>query len=512
MKINLINHLPVAFFILLHLSCSGNKQSLDSEVKAEETTFPYKLDSIPEEWISHRNEYYDFHLPPDWRFAKRSTLDSFILEIISPDSTTALVYDDLGFGRQPAHLMNTGWPKEIVDIDTLSGEGQLYYNLENRVACLILYDSYWISTMDSLTATQFEMACKILQTVKLRDRVFSHHYFESHRNGEFYQKPDPFREQIDDATTSMFLEWGFKLEKESTLDKLSDFEQHWWLKIFKKERSEDTSNFPKSKDWKTIKSIRQFTFKKKWQVVIEEWQLKDEQAARSWLNIAVRTQRLDGQKPPREYWIEGDKIYFVMTTTAHDWFEYGGELIEFFSGRSPRFLNLFNRPFDLKAYKKGNGANSGSRNGKPYLIKPDTVGTYYEYFWFYKLRARYPVQQSFDGLIIGTYIYGEEVGQYDKVDEELIYLKSKLEDPRLKHQLNLVGKSKVYLINQLGMNYLKFKDLIIYQYNRDLLILHISEDKIDWFNYVRTNLKLESGTDLPEELKYYSERASPNKR
>ncbi|MGL1889656.1 MAG: hypothetical protein OCD76_24290 [Reichenbachiella sp.] len=236
----------------------------------------------------------------------------------------------------------------------------------------------------------------------------------------------------------MFSEWGFSLKKERTLTTKSDWERHWWFNIFLKNRRRDTTNFPLTKDWQTIKEIRQYTIKKTWNIVIEEWQIESEQAAQRWLSIIIKTQRLDDHKPPRAYWIAGDKLYFIMTTAAQDWFAHSDELVQLFSGSNKRFLNLFNDPLDLATYKKGNAANGSTRQGEPYLLKPDTVGTYYDYFWFKKLRREYSAQQSFSGLNIRTYIYGLEIGTFEEVAEELIGVKSRLEDPLLR-KLNLVG-------------------------------------------------------------------------
>ncbi len=494
----------LAFIVALNFSCENKNQTSGKSTDQKEVVFPYKLDSVPSSWVFHQTDWFEFFLPPGWQPIKRPTIDSYRLDIITPDTTFVLASDDYGFGRQKAVLSNTGWPNHVIDVDTLTGEGNLYYNLEEHIASLILYESFWITTGDSLTTAQFETACKVFQTVRLRPRVFSSEYFKSYQGGQLFREPDPFRDKIDEVT-SRFSSWGFTLAEERTLDERRDFQEHWWLSIFKRNGPDKTTlHYPKPGDWEMIQSIRQFKFRKSWQFVIEEWQLESDQAARRWLDIAVNTRRLDDYKPPREYWIDGDKMYFVMATAAQDWSMHGDELVQFFSGRSRFFLHLFNQPLDLKAYKKGNGANSGARTAKPFYFKPDTIGTYYEYFWFHQLRHPYP-SQSFEGLKIKSYIYGPEIGTYEEVEEALIGVKAKLKDHRLKH-LNLVGKDRIYLTDNLGDNYLQLDDLMIYQHNGDLLICHLSADSIDWFHFIRTNLTLESGSDLPAELRYYEER------
>ena len=117
---------------------------------------------------------------------------------------------------------------------------------------------------------------------------------------------------------------------------------------------------------------------------------------------------------------------------------------------------------------------------------------------------QYPTKQSFRGLVIGTYIYGEEIGYYEQVVEELISVKSRLEDRDLK-KLNFVGKHKKDVVDLLGTDYLTSNELMIYQHHGDLLILQLEDDKILWFNYIRTKLHLESSDDLPKELQYFAE-------
>ena len=324
--------------------------------------------------------------------------------------------------------------------------------------------------------------------------------------------PDPsdtLRQRIN-SSALFLLDSGFDI-KEVLITKNEELREHWWLKAFFKRKNVDTTHFPANKDWAEIQSIRQFNFERGWKVVIEEWQLSDHWAARKWLDMAIDNKRLDNFKPPRVFWVEDDKLYFIMATSAQYWNEYGETLISNFSGRTRFSIDFFNRPFDPKGYKRLSGANSGVANDWPYLIKPDTIGTYFNYFWFHKLRQKYR-EKSFQGLNVRTYIFGEEIGYYNEVEEELIGVKSQLEDPDL-GLLNLVGKDKAYLLNNLGSRFVSIEDLIIYQHNGDLLILHLMDDRVDWFNYLRTTLKIESGQDLPAELKYYSEnvpRQSPS--
>lgn len=145
-----------------------------------------------------------------------------------------------------------------------------------------------------------------------------------------------------DKVSGLLSDWGFHKEQKVVFRNREDFSSHWWLAIFDRKSRIDTSHFPSASDWQDIREISQFTFKKNWKYVIEEWQFSDSHAARRWLNIVVKTRRLDDQKPPRIYWIEENKMYFVMATAAYDWFEYSNELIKAFSGREVSDIHLSN--------------------------------------------------------------------------------------------------------------------------------------------------------------------------
>jgi len=200
---------------------------------------------------------------------------------------------------------------------------------------------------------------------------------KDYQDVEVYTKPDHFRNKIDSVSPSLS-KWGFLQEEEQSFNNQAAFNKHWWLKIFNRKRNSDTINYPLSKDWSSIKAIRQFTFKKTWKFVIEEWQLENGHAASKWLKIAINTKSLDNVKHPRVFWIEGDKMFFIIATAAVDWLEHGDELVELFSGRKRSFISLFNQPLDVTEYKrKQGGANSGVATQRPYLYQPDTVGAYY---------------------------------------------------------------------------------------------------------------------------------------
>lgn len=172
-------------------------------------------------------------------------------------------------------------------------------------------------------------------------------------------------------------------------------------------------------------------------------------------------------------------------------------------------IDLFNHPLDLKKYKlKKRGANSSVITPQPYYYQPDTTGSYFSYFWFQQLRSQYPADQLFDGLVIKTFIYGEEIGTYKEVSEELIGIKSRLADPDL-GGLDLVGKDMNFLESELGLTINFEEQYIIERHNSRILIIYVDNQKVQWFNYLHTSLQ--PNVEIPEALLYFEEQVPKTK-
>ena len=171
----------------------------------------------------------------------------------------------------------------------------------------------------------------------------------------------------------------------------------------------------------------------------------------------------------------------------------------------PQLIKLLKDPIDLKKYKKRKrGANSSTRMPNSYDYTPDTVGHHFYYFWFHELRRRYRSEAaSTDAVVIKSYIYGKEIGWYSKVDEALIGLKCRIEDEDL-GQLNLVGKDTDYLNETYGL--VQTQEFMLGAHQGLLLLLHINNEKVDWFRYRRTNLDINGLDDVPSELRQYGNR------
>ena len=165
-------------------------------------------------------------------------------------------------------------------------------------------------------------------------------------------------------------------------------------------------------------------------------------------------------------------------------------------------IKLLENPLDLKAYKKKKrGANGTTREKRIYDFKPDTIGNYYTYFWFHELRRRFRAEsKSADAVFIDTYILGEGIGTYDNVEEVLIGIKSRISDEDL-GALNFVGKT----VSELTAKY-EFKRSENFHFTEikgDILLLHVADEKIDWFRYIRTKLSVKTLRDIPSELLQY---------
>ena len=175
--------------------------------------------------------------------------------------------------------------------------------------------------------------------------------------------------------------------------------------------------------------------------------------------------------------------------------------------RKEALHSLLQNPLDLEGYKqKKRGANGGASLPKSFDGKPDTVGHYYTYFWFHELRRRFRSEsESTDATVVYSYIYGEEIGTYDAVEEELIGIKSRIEDDDL-GKLNLVGKESAILIDEYNLSI--SDDYLFGSFKGTILVLHLSNGIVDWFRYRKTTLAISSFEDVPPYLLQYGGSAN----
>lgn len=325
-----------------------------------------------------------------------------------------------------------------------------------------------------------------------------------------------FESMLDKVEDSLFI-WGYQTKSEKLFSTKELYQSHWLLKnyfnehlVASRKKMYPKAKFPTSSSWQDLASVKQVVFAKGSSYTIEEWTLNSEKAAYDWLDIALDAKYLDNEKPPRIFWIEGNKMYFIMATASSDWSLHGHDLIKLFTGKTRWLIQLLNRPLEIKEFKrKAVDANGGVRHDPSFYYKPDTIGTYYEYFWFHALRRKYGENKSVDYLYVVTYIYGEKIGWYNKVDEALISIKAKASHHSL-GTIDLVGKFREDIEHLYGKTHLEHKDTDVYHHNKSFLILHYIEGKVDWFRYVKTNLTLVEINELPTNYFEWNGRYSKN--
>lgn len=173
--------------------------------------------------------------------------------------------------------------------------------------------------------------------------------------------------------------------------------------------------------------------------------------------------------------------------------------------KKQRIEKLITNPFNLKYFKQNAGsANGGVKKQLSFYYKPDTNGTYYEYFWFHALRRKYGESKSVDYLYVETFIYGDKIGQYTTVDEELISIKAKISHYSL-GTINLVGKSRNEIEFLYGTPNAGHLNADVYYHQNSFLILSYKDERISWFRYLKTNVTLEQVEELPKDYFEYGE-------
>ncbi len=302
--------------------------------------------------------------------------------------------------------------------------------------------------------------------------------------------------------------WGFTKRTEKLFKTKADYENHWLLKYYfdrhkiaRTKRLNPRFFIPAATDWGHLKSINQQTFAYGNGYAIEEWTFDNETAAKKWERIVFNAQYIDNYKPFRTFWSENNKLYVLVIMGSN---YHHTDIVELMRGHTAKFFNVMTNPFDLPGFKKqAGGANSGNDKVEPYYYKPDTIGRNYHYFWFYKLRHKFKDNElAVNGIHLYTYIYGSKVGEYAKVDEELIAVKAKVNFYGL-GELNIVGRSKKEVEEGFGKAQLIYNGFDVYFYNKTYLLLNYENGKVSWFRYIKTNLTLDMIDQLPQELFSY---------
>ncbi|WP_157486013.1 hypothetical protein [Flavobacterium soli] len=137
--------------------------------------------------------------------------------------------------------------------------------------------------------------------------------------------------------------------------------------------------------------------------------------------------------------------------------------------------NLLEKPLDLQEFKKLKlqKSNSGGGNSNKYLFKPNYNGFYYSYFFFPGFGEH--------GPRITTFKRGKEVGEYMESSEIFIQLSSDSRDSDL-GKANILSFTQKQILENFGNNFIKKGSVIIYQHNKTLLIISLSNH---WFKIVK---------------------------
>jgi hypothetical protein len=314
--------------------------------------------------------------------------------------------------------------------------------------------------------------------------------------------------------------WGYKTKVENLLKTHADFNSHWLLKLYfnRQLMAKTKSNRPRvfiptASDWQHLVGISQVSYLKGSGHIVEEWKLTNEVAAIKWTRIINDAGKIGGFNPTLTFWAEANKIYMVITKGSTDERHHQSDLVKLMSGHNTKFIKMMTQPLDLPTFKKlAKGANSGSANQFLIYLKPDTTGHYYRYFNFQSLNLAYRKIQglTFTGLVLYTYINGEKIGWYNKVDEDFISVKAKVEYGGL-GVLNIVGKNKKELAIEFGEPQHTYKEFDVYYHNKTFLLLHYENGKVAWFRYIRTNITLHEIDQIPMNLLRYDEHFKPRK-
>lgn len=290
---------------------------------------------------------------------------------------------------------------------------------------------------------------------------------------------DPFYALVDLAKDSL-ISWGFELQEEPVILEPESYRYHWYLKHYMRPNHHARDTMPSQSALQQFQ-VRQAVFKKQWKFLIEEWKFESRDDAESWMHIINRNYRMDDQKPPRELWLDNNRIYFVVATAAKDWFEHGKELVELLTERDLYLVRLLNNPLNVADFKESKGgSNSGNRRSKHHFT-PSSPGMHY-YFSLFNTPLRIPEYKRLGGLVIETYKYAEVAGDYFDKDEILVGIYANYQDRDL-GRMNWVNQPLATLMDQLGEPHYEDPEKIIYFQAQRLLAFQIENDSVMDFRF-----------------------------
>lgn len=173
--------------------------------------------------------------------------------------------------------------------------------------------------------------------------------------------------------------------------------------------------------------------------------------------------------------------------------------------QNDRLSMLFANPMNLAEYKAEYGtSNSGSGKDKAFYNIPSEKGFTYQYMLFHKLKKEItptPTESElFDGFRITSYIFGNEVPNYSDTNEVLLEIVCKLDNPTL-GRLNVYGMNTENIIFEYGLPHYKHNNHFIYKDSSNTAFsIHFSNDKADWFKYIKLNASFNLDEEIPSIL------------
>ena len=176
---------------------------------------------------------------------------------------------------------------------------------------------------------------------------------------------------------------------------------------------------------------------------------------------------------------------------------------------------LLNNPLDLENYKTEYGtSNNGAAATRDLYYQPDTMGFYYRYMLFHKLRnvlVSHPSESDlFYKFQIVVYKFGETVGDFYDANEELIAIECAMENETL-GDLNLYGMENVEVEQKFGepdrveeMQSFYVNDNAVLSLHYTLMSDSMNERiKVDWFKLVHINSTFSLNKKIPDYLLNY---------
>lgn len=151
------------------------------------------------------------------------------------------------------------------------------------------------------------------------------------------------------------------------------------------------------------------------------------------------------------------------------------------------------KPFDLYAFRKKCGANSGIYSKKAYFCDPDRKGHYWYFFLFEPMYSE-------KWMTMITYkTPGPHYNDYQDPSEELIELNMLHNTPALP-ELSYINATKETVEKKFGKDHFMRDDKMIYAKNNKALIFYLAGDGVTAIRYLNMSYTITKTSELPKEM------------